>query len=133
MKRYLLLDCGNSVAGRLALGTEELTQGKLRVIDRHERQARSLLEQVPLPDRETAACLVTVERGRVRAAVGRRLAWQLLWLLGPLQGRRLWNLVRQTGSRDQGEDTQVGCAGAPSNVGDSSQTSSDSCSKDYGG
>ncbi len=103
MKRYLLLDPGSSEAGRLALGSEEMTQGKMRVIDRHERQARTLLEQLPLRDRETAACLVTVDRGQVHAAAGRRLAWQLIWILGPLQGRRMWNLVREAGFNDKGE------------------------------
>jgi hypothetical protein len=105
MKRYLLLDPGNSEAGRLALGSEEWTQGRLRVMDIHERQARTLLEQLPLPDRETAACLLTVERGRVHAAAGRRMVWQLIWLLGPLQGRRIWDVVRQTGFDDQGGST----------------------------
>lgn len=101
MKRYLLLDPRHSEAGRLALGNEELVQCKLRVIDVHERQARALLEQLPLADQEATAYLVTVNRGRVRATVGRRLAWQLVWLLGPLQGRRIWDLVRQTRFDDE--------------------------------
>ncbi len=93
MKRYLLVE-GDHVAPNLARTIEQLAVGKLLVSNIHERQAKALLEQLPSRDRQVTGCLLTVNRGQVRATTGKRAAWQLVRLLGPVQGWRVWNLAQ---------------------------------------
>jgi hypothetical protein len=93
MKRYLFLETENRPGSQGARAIEQLTQGKLLVGDIRERRAQTLLEQLPSREKQQTSYLVTVNRGRVRAVAGGHAAWQLVWLLGPLQGWRVWNLT----------------------------------------
>ncbi len=93
MKRYLLIQ-SDRTAPNLAQTIEQMAVGKLVVTDIHDRQATVLLDQLPGRDRPMTQCLVTVNRGRVKAAAGTRAAWQLVQLLGPVQGWRVWHLAK---------------------------------------
>ncbi len=103
MKVYLFLDRPDPIQNPLGSRIESLTDGRLQVGTLYERKAQILLGQTSPPVRSVGSCLVTVKRGRVHAAAGRRLAWRLIWLLGPIRAWRVWKLTHPSGRpRDVG-------------------------------
>lgn len=94
MKMYLFLNQPDPIQNSLGSRIESLTGGKLQVGTLSERKAHVLLAQTFLSEPLPGSCLVTVNRGSVRAAAGGHLAWRLIWLLGPLQAWRVWALAQ---------------------------------------
>ena len=117
MKIYLFLDQAEPIPNPLVSRIEGLTAGKIQVGSIHERRAMILLDRtVPILSR-IAPYLVTVNRGRVHALTGRRLAWQLVYLLGPVRAWRIWNLMQSSSVRSAGEPRKGMGADCASDLG----------------